>query len=150
MRADAERTERGAVGGLEALPFSVLIFVCGSLMILNAWAVVDTKMAVTAAAREAARTYSEAQAPGPGRRDAARAAREAYSAHGHDPDRLRVSGPTGALARCGRVEATARAVVPAIRIPLVADLGRIEVRSTHRERVDDLRTGLPGEAVCGG
>ena len=41
------------------LPFGVLIFVVGSLLIANAWAVVDAKLATTAAAREAARAYVE-------------------------------------------------------------------------------------------
>jgi phenylalanyl-tRNA synthetase beta chain len=43
----------GQVAGIEALPFGVLIFVVGALLITNLWAVIDTKIAVDAAAREA-------------------------------------------------------------------------------------------------
>ncbi|MBA2283441.1 MAG: hypothetical protein H0W25_19710, partial [Acidimicrobiia bacterium] len=51
------RDERGQMGGIEALPFGLLIFVVGALLVANAWAVIDAKLAVTAAAREAARTW---------------------------------------------------------------------------------------------
>jgi hypothetical protein len=52
---DRLRDEGGAVGGLEVLPFGLLIFVVGILLVVNAWAVVDAKLAAEAAAREAAR-----------------------------------------------------------------------------------------------
>ena len=58
--------ERGAIGGLEALPFSVLIFVFGSLLLVNAWGVVDAKLAVTSASREATRTFAESNDPATG------------------------------------------------------------------------------------
>ena len=35
--------EAGQVGGFEALPFGVLIFVVGVLLITNVWAVIDAK-----------------------------------------------------------------------------------------------------------
>ena len=53
------RGDAGQVGGFEALPFGVLIFVLGALLVTNAWAVIDAKLAATAAAREAARVYVE-------------------------------------------------------------------------------------------
>jgi Mg2+/Co2+ transporter CorC len=43
-------SDEGVVGGLEALPFGLLIFVVGALLIANVWAVVDAKLAVSAAA----------------------------------------------------------------------------------------------------
>ena len=36
--------DAGQVGGFEALPFGVLIFVVGVLLITNAWAVIDAKL----------------------------------------------------------------------------------------------------------
>ena len=51
------RDDRGVVGGVEAIPFGLLLFVAGTLLVANAWAVIDAKMAATSAAREAARTY---------------------------------------------------------------------------------------------
>lgn len=142
--------ERGAVGGLEALPFSVLIFVAGSLLLLNAWGVIDAKLAVTSAAREATRTYAEAGDPVAGDAAARRVAREAVSSYGRDPDRLELSPPQGAFARCSRVGYTATYPVPAIRVPFLGGFGDgFEVSATHTERIDDLRSGLPGEASCG-
>ena len=40
------RDERGQVGNVEVLPFGVLIFVVGALLVSNAWAVIDARMAV--------------------------------------------------------------------------------------------------------
>ena len=57
------RGDAGQVGGIEALPFGLLIFVVGSLLIANAWAVVDAKFATDAAARQAVRTFVEADDP---------------------------------------------------------------------------------------
>jgi hypothetical protein len=142
-------TDRGAVGGLEALPFSVLIFVFGSLLLVNAWGVVDAKLAVTSASREATRTFAESNEPGTGAEAARRAAEDAISAYGRDPDRLDLDGPHGRLERCGTVSYTATYPVPALRIPLIGGYGRgFDVTSTHTELVDGLRSGLPGEADC--
>lgn len=150
-RDDATGGERGAIGGLDALPFSVLIFVAGTLLLVNAWGVVDAKFAVTSAAREATRTLAEADDPATGDAAARRTAREAVASYGRDPDRLVVEGPQGSLARCGRVGYTATYPVPAIHIPMIGGFGRtFDVTSTHTERVDPLRSGLPGEADCGG
>ena len=62
----AHRDERGQAGGVEALPFGLLIFVVGALLVASAWVVVDAKLAVVSAAREAARTYVEAEDQGGG------------------------------------------------------------------------------------
>lgn len=151
-RAPAAPGDRqsGAVGGLEALPFSVLIFVAGSLLLLNAWGVIDGKMAVTSAAREATRTYAEAADPVSGDAAARRTAADAIASYGRDPDRLELAGPRGAFARCARVSYTATYPVPAIRLPFVGGFGHaFDVTATHTERIDDLRSGLPGEARCG-
>ena len=34
------RTDAGQVGGIEALPFGLLVFVIGALLVANCWAVV--------------------------------------------------------------------------------------------------------------
>ncbi len=67
----------GQVAGIETIPFGILLFVIGALLVANAWAVIDVKMAVTSAAREAARTYVEAPDHVTGVADAQRAARDA-------------------------------------------------------------------------
>lgn len=141
------RHERGAVGGLEAIPFGLLVFVVATLVVANAWAVVDAKLAVTAAAREAARTWVEGAGDGTAARAAAA---EALRGHGRDPDRLdlELSAPTG-FGRCATVVVRARYVVPAVPVPWTGGFGDgIEVAARHSERVDPFRDGLPGAAAC--
>lgn len=139
--------ERGAVGGLEAIPFGILIFVIGALLAANAWAVVDAKLAVTAAAREAARTWVEGDGA---TAHATAAAEEALLGHGRDPDRMRLDlrAPTG-FGRCAPVVVRASYLVPAVPLPWIGGFGNgIEVASRHSERVDPFRDGLEGQAAC--
>lgn len=143
-------SERGAVGGLEAIPFGLLVFVVGTLLVANAWAVVDAKLAVTAAAREAARTWVEGDGAEAGRAAAVAAAAEAVAGHGRDPARLELDldAPTG-FGRCAPVVVRATYVVPALPLPWIGGFGRgIEVASRHSERVDPFRDGLEGAAAC--
>lgn len=134
---------------MEALPFGILIFVVGSLLIANAWAVVDAKFATDAAARQAARTYVEGDDPGAALDEAIAAGRAAVAAHGRDPGRAVVQ-PVGVpvLARCERATFEAVYEVPALSIPLIGGYGRapFRVRSTHSELVDPFRSGLAGQA----
>ena len=96
--------DRGQVGGIEALPFGLLIFVVGSLLIANAWAVVDAKFATDAAARQAVRTFVEGDDEAVALDDAVDAGLAAIEGHGRDPDRaiVRSVGPAS-LTRCARV-----------------------------------------------
>src|SRR2546423_9148630 len=94
--------DRGQIAGIEAVPFGILLFVVGSLLIANAWAVIDVKMAVTSAAREAARTYVESADHSTGSANADRAARDVIAAHKRNTQLALVDGPTdeSAFARC--------------------------------------------------
>ncbi|MCB0976699.1 MAG: hypothetical protein KDB02_04505 [Acidimicrobiales bacterium] len=142
--------ERGAIGGLEVLPFGLLIFVVGMLLVLNAWAVVDAKLTAEAAAREAGRAYAES-ASGPAAAEAARqAAAEAVSGAGRDPGRLRVSGESAAFVRCAVVTVRTSYEVPALTLPFIGGFGDgIDVHGEHRERIDAFRAGLGPEQNCG-
>ena len=163
--------DEGQVGGVEALPFGVLIFVVGTLLIANCWAVVDAKLATDAAAREAARAYVETAvaaggADGAGgsadaagdvsagaERAAVEAGRAAFAAYGRDASRARVwlsslSGGSGGFARCARATFSASYEVPALSVPFVGGFGSgIDVRSRHSELVDPYRDGVPGDAT---
>lgn len=145
--------DRGQVAGIEALPLGVLIFVVGSLLVANAWAVIDTKMAVSSAAREAARTFVESTDRSSARARADAAAREAIASYGRDPARLELTGGEGlgALDRCNPVAFTAAYRVRAIKLPLIGGLGDVTVRASHTEVVDPFRDRLAetGEALCG-
>lgn len=141
--------DRGQVGGIEALPFGLLIFVLGSLLISNAWAVVDAKFATDAAARQAARTFVEGSDPPLALDAATAAARATIAGHGRDPSRARVE-PVGELelVRCARATFTVSYDVPTLTLPLIGGYGPapLSVRSTHSELVDPFRSGLAGEA----
>jgi hypothetical protein len=147
------RDDGGQVAGIEAVPFGILIFVIGALLVANAWAVIDVKMTVTSAARDAARTYVESADHASGRARADEAAREAVTAHGRNADKVSIDGPTSAseFARCNRITFTVSYPVPALTLPFIGGFGNgFTVRSTHSEIVDPFRNDVPGEAVCGG
>lgn len=143
------RGDSGQVGGIEALPFGLLIFVVGSLLIANAWAVVDAKFATDAAARQAVRTFVEADDPDAATADARTAGLAAIDAHGRDAGRAIVQ-PVGdpQLVRCERVTFEAVYEVPALSLPFIGGYGRapFRVRSTHSELVDPFRSGVAGSA----
>ena len=139
--------ERGQAGGIEALPFSVLIFVVGALLVASAWAVVDTKLAVVSAAREGARTYVEATDRHTATAGATAAAEEAMANHGRSgPASITFAEPP-TFARCAAV--TVRAVPrPAVPLPWIGGIGSISVSARHTERIDPFRDGLAGVAAC--
>jgi hypothetical protein len=155
----ARSDDRGQMGGVEALPFGVLIFVIGTLLVVNAWAVVDAKSATDAAAREATRRFVEAPVvDASGVRDAEAAAvaagLDALAAAGRDPGRGTVtltglSAPDGGdgYVRCARATFTATYRVPALTLPWIGGYGGgFRVTSSHSELVDPFRNGVPGEA----
>lgn len=141
--------ERGVVGGIEVLPFGLLIFVGGALLIANAWAVVDAKLTVEASAREAGRAYAEAPDAAAAARAADDAARDVVADAGRDPVRLDLER-RGQFERCQVVEHTASYRVPAVTIPFIGGFGQgTTVVGRHREVVDPFRAGLGASGGCG-
>lgn len=143
------RGEHGQVGGIEAIPFGLLIFVVGSLLIANAWAVIDAKFATDSAARQAARTFVESSDSVIGLREAEEAAAAAVEGHGRDPERAGIRSIGEArLVRCARVTFEVVYEVPAISLPFIGGYGDgpFEVRSSHSEVVDPFRSGIEGRA----
>ena len=167
--------EEGLSAGAEALVLGVLVFVVGSIIALNGWAVLDADMAVNAAAREAARGIVEAGAAprtsmvgglpdgevGGRIRDVAAAT---MSGHGKDPAALPdpndfdvrlvddpwAAGGAAGPARCARVTVEVTYPVQGIALPLVGGWQRpIRAVGTHTELVDPFRSGLTGSADCG-
>jgi Flp pilus assembly protein TadG len=154
MTAPPQDTESGQ-GGIEALPLGLLVFVVGALLIANAWAVIDAKLAVSSAAREATRTYVEAAASlssdeaFAAARSAADAAFASQRGSSRRPDLRLIAGSGGARVRCTRVTAEAAHRVPAVTVPWVGGFGRgVTVRARHSEIVDPFRSGLAGTAGC--
>jgi len=148
------RGERGQAGGMEVLPFGLLVFVGGALLIVNIWGVVDTKFAADAAAREAARWVVESAGRSVTSEQVRDGAREVAAAtmadHGRDGDVAVTVGPPGAgFERCERITVAVETSVPAIRLPFLGGFGRpFAVRATHAELVDPTRSGVEGLATC--
>ncbi len=143
------RGDRGQVGGVEALPFGVLVFVVGVLLVVNLWAIVDAKVAATSAAREAARAYVEAADGAEAEGDAIAAAHAAIARRGRSIDRTGVAIAAGSFSRCAMVTFEVVYVVPTLTLPFVGGFGDgVRVRARHGEIVDPYRNGPEGEAAC--
>ena len=146
--------EAGFVAGGEALALGVVVFVLGALLVLSGWRLVDGKLAVETAAREAARAVVEAPVdvlldPPGGTAVADAAARSAMVAHrGADtaPDatwRFVATGVTGEVARCAPITATVTIDVDTVRLPVIGGgFGTVRLEGRHVERIEPYRGGL--------
>jgi hypothetical protein len=144
LRARARRDESGQVAGIEAIPFGLLTFVVGALLVANAWAVVDAKIAVSAAAREATRAFVEAPVDADAMALADAAARSAIDGAGRDPAQLVLTPVEATFARCETVTFEASYRIPAIHVPWVGGFGSgFTASARHSEVVDPYRTGVP-------
>lgn len=149
--AQRARGDQGQVGGIEVLPFGFFIFVSLTLFIVNVWGVIDAKLAVTSASREAARAFVESTDPGAGFAEAQLRADETLAAYGRDGDRATVGTPElpDGFVRCGRVTIEVTYDIPALSIPFIGGFGDVTtVRSAYTELIDPFRDGLPGDAAC--
>lgn len=139
---------------MEVLPFGLLIFVGGALLLVNIWGVVDTKFAADAAAREAARwiveTAGRAVPAAELHEGATTIARRTMTDHGkRAPVEVTVGPPGAAFQRCERITVAVETSVPAIRLPFLGGYGDgFEVRASHAELVDPTRSGVDGVATC--
>jgi hypothetical protein len=141
--------EAGFVGGFEGLLFGLLLFVVGTLLVTHAWAVVDTKAATEAAARQAARTYVEASSSAAAASAAQQAAASTLSGYARSPGRADVRLTSGTFGRCQRITIAVSYPAPLLILPWLGRVGSAEtVRAQHSELVDPYRSGLPGTSVC--
>lgn len=153
------RDDAGAIAGFEALAFGVLIFVGGTLLIVNAWAVIDAKIAVSAAAREATRAFVETPAGASADQARVRATQVGLdTVAGHSVNRVAQvdvqmvgEAPGGGLIRCAQVTSTVTTHVPSVFVPFVGHLGGgvgFTVRASYSEVVDPYRSGLAAGGTC--
>jgi hypothetical protein len=133
------RGDAGQIGGVEAVPFGLLVLVVGILVVAHTWAVVDAKFVTGAAAREATRAYVEAP-------DATQGLTQARRAATGVDGLTRRSGAD--FRRCAPVRFEATQDVPAFGVPWRGDRPQVTVRSAHEELVDPFRDGLGGAADC--
>ncbi len=143
-------SDKGQVGGIEVLPFGFLLFVSVALVIVNVWGVVDTKLAVTSAAREAARSYSESDDEQSARTNAVKRAADTLTAYGRSGTSASIEVLVSSrFERCARVTVRVSYEVPAIAVPFIGGLGRSRtVTSSFTELVDPYRDRLSGAAQC--
>ena len=143
--------EDGQVGGVEGLVFGVLVFVIGTLIVANAWGVVDAKMAASSAAREATRAFVESSAPSAEDAfvEADAVARRVVAGYGRDPSKLAVVPEATSLRRCARVTLRAEYPVPLLSLPLLGSHGRgFTAVGRHSEIIDPYRAGLDDRSAC--
>lgn len=141
--------ERGVVGGVEVLPFGLLVFGAGTLLILNCFTVIDARLVVSSAAREGVRSAVESPEPLDAQARAIWAAKASFAASGHAAKALDVQFSGAQGLRCGSISVTATYRVVPIRLPIVGGFGRpIVIRAHRSEQVDRYRSGLAGSAAC--
>lgn len=146
----ATRDESGQ-GGIEGLTFGFAIFVLGTLVVANAWAVIDAKTAAVGAAREATRAFVEAPMA---RSDdpmehARQAAQDAMAGMGRDARRVELVPEVVELRRCGTVTLRVEYPVPMLTVPVVGRFGRGFVATgRHTELIEPFRSGLPDRGTC--
>lgn len=143
--------EDGQIAGVEGVIFGVLVFVLGTLVIANAWGVVDAKMAASSAAREATRTFVESRQPTTALAlaDARAAARDAIEGYGRTPSRMTFVAEEASLHRCARVTVRIEYPVPLVAIPVLGRYGRgFTARGRYSEIVDPFRSGLADTTEC--
>ena len=138
------RQDESGQAGIEVIPFGILTFVVGALLVANAWAVIDAKMAVSAAAKEATRAFVEAPSEDVAGTLAEAAAQSAIAGFGRDPGGLVLNLVEGQFARCETVRYEASYQIPAVRVPWVGGFGAgFTATARHAEVVDPYRTGVP-------
>ena len=108
--------------GAEALALGSIVLVVATLLVVNAWAVLDTRTALESATREYLRAYTEADSPGAAAHDGERSARTVLDERPALADIVQLSPPDpGAFGPCAPAMVTMSAEVPAVRIPFIVD-----------------------------
>jgi hypothetical protein len=119
----------------------VLVFVAGTLLVVNAWAVVSNRATADSLAREYLRAYTKESS----RPDALEAGQQVVDAivasHVMPADRVHVDPPT-AWGACAVAVVTVRLTVPDIQAPFLGSLGSHRITVVHRDRIDAYRRGV--------
>lgn len=130
-------SERGAVAGAESLALGTLILIGGVLLVTNAWAVIDSRLALDAAAREYLRSYTQASSPSEAAEGGLRAVDEVLA------DRPRLAADTRVVAPdpsgfgpCSPAVVELRSRVPTVNMPFLDGFAPVTVRVRHVELVD--------------
>jgi hypothetical protein len=146
-------SENGQIGGIEAVPFSILIFVVGMIMAINGWGVVHTQTNARSAARAAVRVFVEQNNFDLAQQKAHATAIETLRRSGFATDRasIAIDFPNGdTWHRCARVRIVVSLPTRTFPAPFVGSLfSWISVRAAESGLVDAYRSGIDGgEAIC--
>jgi flavin-binding protein dodecin len=149
--------ESGQLGGMEAIAFGLLVLIVGTLLISNAWGVIDAKSAASEAARQAARTYATAPVT-QASEAAALASQSAANTLGEMGWSAVANQLTqGTFERCAVITWEVAVRVPAFKLPwLAAGPSFFTASAYDSQRVDPYRSGVPGDPAgtgpvgCGG
>lgn len=145
------RDDSGQVGGWEVIPFGLLVFVVGTLLLVNAWAVVDARLVVGDSAREGARAYVHEDTEQAARRAADRAIHASLDGRGQHHRQITIDpiDVEPRFERCARVMVTVHEHVPAIVLPFIGGFGHgFTVTGSQRELIDPFRSGLDEGSAC--
>ncbi|MCO5313095.1 MAG: hypothetical protein M9952_09220 [Microthrixaceae bacterium] len=142
--------ERGYAGGVETVPFGILVFVAGTMLMVNLWAVVDAHVTLDAAARDYLRAYTGA-VDRDGALDAGtEALRRSIGERWTD---IEVSAPPEPFGPCRPATVRIEVTIDSVRLPFVGTIGSHTISSTQSELVQPYRgavdehPGLP-PTVC--
>ena len=145
MKLQFQPDETGQAGA-EILFFAFVILLSMTLVVANAWAVIDAKFMVTAAAREGTRTYVKAANADEALAGALGAVDASIEREGGRLNRRIPTNVVGQFGRCERVVVTVAYKIPSVRVPVLGyTFGTRRVSATHSEVVDPYRSGLDGE-----
>jgi len=133
--------DRGVVGGSDIAFFGLIMMVFTSLLIVNVWTVIDASLAVSASAREGARTYVESD-PASADADARAAMERVMQEYGRSSRATAPEIAGGAYERCAIIIVTAGYDVAFISLPIFGSIGSLTtIESSHSERIDPYRSG---------
>jgi hypothetical protein len=130
------RNERGVAGGAEALAFTTLILLAGTLVMVNVWSLVETRVALDAAAREYLRTYTHQDDHHAAVTAGELVARAVLTGRDTPLSELRFVHPDpSTFGPCGMATVAISASVPAARVPFIGTLARSRVRIEHHDLI---------------
>ena len=145
MRLHIQHNETGQAGS-EILFFAFVILLSMTLVVANAWAVIDAKFMVTVAAREGARSFVKAANADEGLAGALSSVDASIEREGGRLGRRIPTDVVGQFGRCERVVVTVGYKIPSVQVPVLGyTFGTRKVSATHSEVVDPYRSGLDGE-----
>lgn len=139
------RDDRGIVAGSDVLLFGFAAIVLTAIVVINAWLVVDTALAVSAAAREGARAFVESDDLTSAENASAAAVGQVLAEYGHtnpsgaQPAQIMIDG--GQFRRCAVVTVEASVDVDLVNVPFFGALGSHTISASHSERIDPFRSG---------